>query len=119
MGRLNVKMAFPRNRMNKGNGWQNLLILVAIFSLTLSLATRFSLPLTSHAHGVKSADSRSGEPKRQHLDRDNIRFARPVTACTCIRPVAVHRQVVPIRPTGSSTDLAQSLYNRPPPALFL
>jgi hypothetical protein len=110
-------MALPDRRI-QANGWQHLLILLAIGSLTLSLATRFSVPLTSQAHGVKSADSRSGEPKRQHLDRDNIRFACPVSTTACIRPVTVDRQVIPVQPAGSSYDLAQSLYNRPPPALF-
>jgi hypothetical protein len=119
--RLDIKMGFRNRRTIKGDCWQNLLILLAVCSLTLSLTTRFSLAVTAPAHGAKSADSRSGEPKRQHLDQDNIRFACPVETSPCMWPVEVFRQVIPTQPTTSSYDLSESLYNRPPPvsALYL
>lgn len=113
-GEFNFKMAFPGKQ--KKEYLRSLLILAAVCSLTLSLATRFSLAHTPPAHGVKSADSRSGEPKRQNLDRDNIRFAYPVESCTFAQPVEFFQAVSPIETPRSSNELADSLYNRPPPA---
>ena len=109
-------MDFSKRRQLKSCNWRAVFVLFAVCSLTLSLATRFSVPLTAQNHGVKSADSRSGEPKRQHLDRDNIRFAYPVEACAFTRPVEFLQELSPAESPRFSHDLAQSLYNRPPPA---
>ena len=93
-----------------------MLVIVAICSLTFSLATRFSVPIDSHGHGIRSIDDRSGEPKRQHLDRDNTRFAGPVAGFTCLQAAVLYGHIIPAEPSSPSHSLAQSLYNRPPPA---
>jgi hypothetical protein len=109
-------MMFPRNYRIDGRGWHRVLIIAAICSLTVTLAARFSLPIDSASHAVKSFNSRSDPPKRQHLDQDSARFARPAACCTFYQPAAVHAHVSPAEPPQSSHILAQSLYNRPPPA---
>lgn len=110
-------MIFSRNPRVDGRGWRRLLVLVAICSLTLCLATRFSFALTSHQHGhaVKSMDQRSGETKQQRLDRDATRFAEPVAEGATLTPVILYASVLPPEPSPSTDFLSLVLYNRPPP----
>jgi hypothetical protein len=114
-------MIFSKNPDTDGRGWRRLLILVAICSLTLSVATRFSLSIRAQGHAVKSMDSRSGVPKQQRLDRDTSRFAEPVANLTALRPLVFHSSVIPPEPSRSLDVLSLVLSNRPPPvssALF-
>ncbi len=117
------KMMLSKNWRADGRSWRALLIGVAICSLTLSLATRFSIPvpaqmnaLGSHVQVVKSVDNLSGEPNRQRLDRDSTRFAAPVVSCTCLEPPVLYLPAVPSEPLRSSDILSLIFYNRPPPA---
>jgi hypothetical protein len=95
-----------------------LLIVGAICSLTLSLATRFSMPPASRSQTVKSFDSRSAEPKRQNLDRDAARLVGPVQASEFFRPKVIGAHVVDVQPLFSTSILPSSLSNRPPPAFI-
>jgi hypothetical protein len=108
-------MIFSKNPGTDGRGWRRLLILVAICSLTLSVATRFSLSIRAQGHAVKSMDSRSGVPKQQRLDRDTSRFAVPVANFTPLRPLVFHSSVIPPEPSRSLDIPSPVLSNRPPP----
>jgi hypothetical protein len=108
-------MIFSKNPDTDGRGWHRLLILAAVFSLTLSVATRFSVSIRAQGHAVKSMDSRSGIPKLQRLDRDTSRFAVPVANFTALRPLAFHSSVIPPEPSRSLDILSLVLSNRPPP----
>ena len=112
---LNCEMMLSKNWRADRGGWGGVLVVVAIFSLTLSLATRFSVPVSSQGHAVKSRDSRSGEPKRQHLNREAARFAEPVPSCAGFESVVLYSHVIPPEPARSSDILGSILYNRPPP----
>jgi hypothetical protein len=95
-----------------------LLIAAAVFSLTLSLATRFSMPTVSRSHTAKSFDSRSAEPKRQNLNRDACRLVSPVQTSEPFRPARVGTHVIDVQPLFSTFILSSSLSNRPPPAFI-
>ena len=95
-----------------------LLIATAVFSLTLSLATRFSMPTASRSHTAKSFNSRSSEPKRQNLDRDASRLVGPVQASEPFKPARVGTHVVEVQPLFSTFILSSNLSNRPPPAFI-
>jgi hypothetical protein len=113
-------MIFSKNPRKDGRGWRRLLILLAICSLTLCLATRFSFAVTTHpqGHAVKSMDQRAGEPKQQRLDRDASRFAAPVAVGATLTPVVFYSSVISPEPTRSTDSLSLVLYNRPPPVFF-
>jgi hypothetical protein len=97
--------------------WRNLLIVVAILSLTLSLVNRFSFSVKSHVHTVRSVDNRAGEPKR--LDRDAVRYAAPpIVSFDSFKPAVPYRHVISYSPSPSSEILSLVLYNRPPPNSF-
>lgn len=96
--------------------WQAVLIAIAIGSLTLSVATRFWAPLTSQSHIVKSVDRRTGEPKRQHLDRDAARWVAPSANFSILVPAVIESRLAPAGPILPKHVFGESLYNRPPPS---
>lgn len=108
-------MIFSKKISVGGFGWRRLLLLFAIFSLTLTLASRFSVPVKSQAHAVKSVDSRASEPKRQHLDQDAARLAEPVACSNCEKLVELHPHFVFSEPLRSDDILSFIFNNRPPP----
>lgn len=112
---FNRKMIFAKKWRGGGRGWCGLLVMVTICSLTVSLATRFCVPVSSQAHAVKSTDSRCGEPNRQRLDRDSVRLAEPVARRSWLEPEVHHSDVIPSEPLHSSDILSVVFYNRPPP----
>jgi len=97
-------------------GWQGLLVVIAICSLTLSVATRFWVPGTSQSPIVKSLDRRAAEPARQHLDRDAIQWVAPVANFSIVEPAAVEASLVPAGPPLPRLVFSDSESNRPPPS---
>ena len=124
---LDCKMMLPENWRADGHGWRAVLVVAAICSLTVSLATRFSVPVTSQvsaidsqvhgirSHAIKSIDSRSADPNGQRLDRDSARFAAPVASCTVLETAVLYLHAVPSEPIRSNHILSLIFYNRPPP----
>src|SRR5215831_16244105 len=94
--------------------WRALLVVMAVCSLTFSLATRFSMPVSTGDHGVKSIDDRSGENKHQRLDKVTNRLG-PVVTRTVFQPAALYAHIIPAEPPLCSYHLSDSLYDRPPP----
>jgi len=113
-------MIFSKNPRTDGRGWRRVLILLAIFSLTLSVSTRFSVSASTPGHAVKSMDRRSDGLKQQRFDRDDSRFAEPVAARgTAVKQVVLYSSVIPPEPLRSNDLLSLVLYNRPPPVSSL
>jgi hypothetical protein len=92
------------------------LIPLVICSLTISLATRFCVHISSQAHTSKSVERRSVEPKRQHLNKDAIRWVASATPSTFFRPATLDLRVAPAQTPLPSHIADESLYNRPPPS---
>ena len=109
-------MELLRHRRVGEHRWQSVLIVIAICSLTFSVATRFWTPCTSQSHTVKSADRRPAEPKRQHLDRDATRWIAPSANFSIIEPGTIEIRLAPAGPLLPKHLFIDSLYNRPPPS---
>jgi len=99
--------------------WVPALIPAVICCLTLSLTTRFCVPLVSSTHLAKSIDRRTVEPKRQHLSKSTIERSATIVATAFLQPVSVERRVVPTEPSLPNHISDESLYNRPPPVAIL
>ncbi len=99
--------------------WRYALILLAICSLTLSLATRFSVQSSSQSHSTKTVDRRSAEPKQQHLDRDATHWVVSTAYLGFVEPSATGLPLDLVGPPLPRVLLGNSLYNRPPPAVVL
>jgi hypothetical protein len=112
---LNYYMQLLRHLKVGESGWRKALIVTAICSLTLSLATRFWAPCTSQSTVIKSVERRFAEPKRQHLDRDGTEWVAPVTMFSIVEPIVIEVALAPARPLLPARVFSDSLYNRPPP----
>ena len=99
-----------------GRVWRSLWIFIAILSLTGSLATRFYVSAVFRDHATKSAERRSVEPTRQHLDRDAFEWPLPTLGFTSLQAVVIDAVVAHSETPPSVQFLSDSLYNRPPPA---
>ncbi len=97
-------------------GWRSALIVIGICSLTFSLATRFWVTSDSPSHTVRTVDRRSVEPKRQHLNRDAIRWVAPAADFSIIEPAPIEASLAPAGPPLPKHVFSDSLYNRPPPS---
>src|ERR1700722_4013640 len=106
----------PTHRKVDARGWRSALIVIAICSLTLSLATRFWTPSRSHTRIVKSVDHRSLDPKRQHLYDDTARWVFPAPCFTVTAPAAVEASLTTAVPLLAKLVFSDSLQNRPPPS---
>jgi len=104
------------HRRVRNRGWHGAVIVIAICSLTVSVATRFWAPSAAPAHIAKSVDHRSVDPKRQHLNKDAARFAAPRVNFSIIAPAAIETRLAPAGPLLAKHVFSDSLYNRPPPS---
>jgi hypothetical protein len=91
-----------------------LIILLAVVSLSTSLATRvfqYTPP------GAKvSIRSSSVEAVRQHLDRDATTWARPPVSFSLLEPSTFYPRFAPAGPPLPAVLFDESLSNRPPPS---
>ena len=110
MSTLGHQMAVVR-----ASRWRRVVILVAVLSLTLSVATRYTSSFAStYGQGI-SVSAVSAKVKTQHLLADGLQWIAPVAAILML--------VVPRRTAGivhlplPVTNLCSEhwLYNRPPP----
>jgi len=113
-------MADLRDRKTGGYAWPGAIIALLICALTVSLATRFCSQVPAQVHTSKSVERRSVEPKRQHLNRDAMRWVASVATSAFLEPVTLYSRVAPAETPLPSHVFDESLYNRPPPSeLFL
>lgn len=93
--------------------WQQMLVFIAVCSLTLSVATRFSTPSSDQSHIVKSVDRRSAEPQRQHLDKDATRWVAAVASFMIDEPIAIEPSLFLPAPYFRSTLSAKAFTTGP------
>ena len=96
--------------------WRRLLILLAVLSLVLSLAARYTQAEIVGVSASQSISNLSAGIKTQHLLADGLQWTAPVT--TFIFLVVPHRAARIIQPVLPVTELYAEdwLYNRPPPS---
>jgi hypothetical protein len=96
--------------------WRRLLILLAVLSLTLTLATRYTQTASAVISLDSSISSVSSGAKTQHLLADGLQWTAPVTTFIVLVVPHYPRQVIP--PVLPVTALYSEnwLYNRPPPS---
>jgi hypothetical protein len=95
---------------------QAALISLAICSLTVNLATRFWTSNSSQFATVKSVNSPTSEPLRQHLDRDATQWVAPTAPLRLVEPTETEVNLIVVGPLPRTHVFLESLYNRPPPS---
>jgi hypothetical protein len=104
-----------RTLMRLRSSCRGALVVLAICSLTVSLATRYTV-LDSKAPTGKIVKSQSSDAKRQHLVKDALKWTAPVAEFTLLP--AVRSCVHAVSAVFPATNLSSEswLYNRPPPS---
>jgi hypothetical protein len=93
-------------------------VLVAVFSLTLSVATRYSSPYAAPLLTVKTLQNHTyPEAKRQRLAKDAADWVPPVTCIDGLCEPNYYPRIAPAGPPIPTLVLEDNLYNRPPPSL--
>ena len=94
-----------------------LVILLAVCSLIVNVATRYSSSGNSGVGAVKTVQTRASiEAKRQHLAKDAANWLPPVICFTVLQAPSSYPRIAPAGPPIPGLLLEESLYNRPPPA---
>jgi hypothetical protein len=88
-------------------------ICVVMCSLVLTLATRTFRGTTFHSIAVQSD---SPHAIRQHMDRDAVRWAAPVTKISLLLAPTSYPRVAPAGSPTRTLLIEENLYNRPPPS---
>lgn len=98
------------------SSWRRItLIGLAIFSLTVSLATRFTIS-ASETPAARSVQAHSPDAHRQNLLGDGIRWTAPASSFTVFEPPRALVYAVPADLPFTSFWSENWLYNRPPPS---
>jgi hypothetical protein len=98
------------------HNWRALLVLVAVCSLTVSLATRYGSPFAPSSHTVKTARTLAPQDaKRQRLVKNAVNWMPPVVCFGVLPAPVVHLRFAPAAPLAASLLFEVSLFDRPPP----
>jgi len=95
--------------------WRKALVLGAVLSLTISVATRYGAVVRRGA-ATKIVTSQSLDAKRQHLLKDGLHWCAPVAKFVLFEPAGVHVSGLPTVPPGPRLYATDFLYSRPPPS---
>jgi len=103
-------------RLERAGMPQRCLIAIAIFSLTISLATRYCVSAASDGYSQTTASCHAPSPKRQHLAGDGLHWTAPHSSFTLFEPGAARSAVLPAVPPVIALYACSSRHNRPPPS---
>ena len=97
-------------------GCRAAVILLAVLSLTVSVATRYCALVRYDAHAPQFATSHSPDAKRQHLLNDGLHWSAPAAAFVFFEPTGAFSGFLPEIPPMARFYLENCLYDRPPPS---
>jgi hypothetical protein len=96
--------------------WSAVVIVIAVCSLTLSLATRYYSPWDASNPSVKTIQTHAApDAKRQRLAKIAT-WMPPVFTFTVLQVPRFYLRIASTQPLVLSLICDTSLYNRPPPA---
>jgi len=117
---LAAMLRFTNLRHPGHRRWCTAVVLVAVCTLTLSVATRYSFCASTGNESVTTVQNhQSWTPGLQRLLNSAASWMPPVVGSAIFHDPESHPHVAPSGPTVSSVFLEKNLYNRPPPTLPL
>ena len=97
--------------------WSALVVLFAVCSLTVSVATRYTCSRETSENRVASVHKHtSPDLGRQRLIKDAACWMPPVVRSVVLQAPSSYPNIAPAGPPMPSALLEESLYNRPPPS---
>jgi hypothetical protein len=110
---------------NHGNmlrsGWCAFIVLLAVCSITVSVATRYCSTESSSAYTVNTLHKHSSrETSRQRLTKEAISWIPRLICSAVLQARPSYPRITPVDHPVLVANFDKSLYNRPPPrAKFL
>jgi hypothetical protein len=104
-----------RERCFQHSFWRRTLVLSAVLSLAISVATRYST-LVRRETATKILTSQSLDAKRQHLLKDGLYWSAPAATFVLFEPTEARVVWLPSISTGPRLYATDFLYSRPPPS---
>ncbi len=101
-------------RMRLSSSYQIALVCLATCSLTVSLATRFTIPV-SETPGITSVQTYSPHAHRQQLLGDGLKWTAPASSFKVFEPPRALVYAVPAVFPSTTFYSETWLYDRPPP----
>lgn len=99
------------------HGWCAVVVLVAVCSLIVSVATRYSSTGDPSSTTVKAFRTHAlPEAKRQRLAKDAADWMPPVICFSLLQSPPSYPRIAPAGPPLPERLFEESLYNRPPPS---
>jgi hypothetical protein len=92
-------------------------VLLAVFALTVSVATRYCARQGSSPYAVKTLHKHSSpEQARQRLTKNAVNWMPQVVQARILQAPSSYPRIAPAGPPMPNVLLETSLYNRPPPS---
>ena len=96
--------------------WCAGIVVLAVFALTVSVATRYCAPQRSSTYTTRTVHKHSSpEQIRQHLTKSATNWMPQVVQTGILQAETFYPRIAPAGPPIPGLLLAKSLYNRPPP----
>ena len=95
--------------------WHNALILGAVLSLTIHVASRYCYVTGAETQTLNAAKAHSPDAKRQHLLNDGLHWSAPA-AFVLFKPTGVFAALLPAVPSITRLYSEDCRYSRPPPS---
>jgi len=102
-------------RPRRSGFWGRAVILSAVLSLTINLATRYSTIVRDEGRPTKTVTSRSLDAKRQHLLNDGLHWSAPTAKFVLFEPARLSAAALPFVHSVTGRYSEECLYDRPPP----
>jgi|SRR5580658_2581913 hypothetical protein len=100
----------------RANPWCALVVLLAVCSLTISVATRYSSSWSISSHGIRVIQTHAlPDAKRQHLTKNAANWMPPVFSFVVLQAPSFYPRTIPAGPTAPNFLFEENLYSRPPP----
>src|ERR1035438_997972 len=98
--------------------WSALVILVAVCSLTISVATRYNSPCNISSHNVKTVQTHTWpDTSRQRLVKNAANWIPPAFGFAVLQVPTFYPLIAFVGPSAPSLLLEENLYSRPPPVI--
>ena len=104
----------PENPWRKS--WCAVLVLLAVCSLAVSVATRYCSPESPSYAGKTLHRHSSPEQSRQRLTKSTANWISPVVCSVALQAPSSYPRLAPAGPPIPNLVFEKSLYNRPPPS---
>jgi|SRR5271170_3165945 len=97
--------------------WCAVIILLAVCSLTMSLATRYGALWGDSSHAVRTVHTHGSlDAKRQRLTKNAATWLPPVFSFTVLEDPGFYPSISPAGPAAPTLLFEENLFNRPPPS---